>query len=245
MPQPFSNTYFNQEVDYQALPREVVLDRLTPKALLEKTASTLLSNWNQFVPKDSTNQPAIHRGPGTALLDMATTGQLKVSDETGTISVGPYGFQITNSSDADEKLKPWSLDVGSDAASFSKGDFGIGGTYGTNKSGFIRKGPIRIDAGYGRVTPYLPSDTVAPQNTYQIKQGAPEKWIKVGVELGTPKEMRGLDVFPEFQAETAVDRAVKPFISSEPFAPAIKTAREEAEDFLTRYKEKNEDWWRP
>lgn len=258
MARPLSGTYFNEEADLQALPRDVVLERVTPQALLERTKNSLLSNWQEAIPKNFMGQPETHRGPAIPLLDMVTTGQLRKGDETGSVSVSPYGFQITNSPQPNfesgkpiviDESKIWSLDVGPGRASYSKGDFGIGGTsFGSTKSGYIRKGPVRLEAGYGVVNPYAPSSNVAPIESYTPKEpefGPEEKWVKLGVEFGTPKEMRGMNVMPELQTKYAVEQAVQPFTAVNASPPPVKTAREEAEEFLKDYKDKNEDWWRP
>ena len=248
MPRPLSGTYFNEEADVETLPREIVLERLTPQALLNRTKSFVLSNWQYRIPKDFMGQPETHRGPAIPLLDMVTTGQLTKADDTGSVSVGPYGFQVTNAPAVRDGSKAWSLDVNPEGASFAKGDFGIGGTYGMEKSAFIRKGPIRIDAGYGVVNPHVPPDRIAPVLSYTPKEpviGPKEGWIQLGVELGKPKETRAMEVMPEVQAQSAVEQAVEPFTAVNASPPPVKTAREEAEEFLKSYKDKNEGWWRP
>jgi len=259
MPNPLSNTYFNQEVDYEALPRDMVLEQLTPRALLERTKNAVLSNWQEAIPKDATGRPYQQRGAAEPLLNMVTGRTLTKGDSTGTVSVGPYGISINNipQQDPDSNEPPivrdqkdvWNLQINPLArgASFNKGDFGIGGTYGADKSGFIRKGPFRLDAGYGSVTPYLPSEEIAPANSYKVEATPAEGWVKLGVELGTPKEFRMTNVMPELQSRLAVDQAVEPYRESKSFAPVseVKSASEEADEFLKKYREENEGWWRP
>lgn len=202
----------------------------------------------------------LSHGPAETLLNALTTGGVTAGDQTGQLSVGPGGFTITNMGKPDDssgatpvapmdRSKLWSLNVNPSGGSFSKGDFAAGGTFGPNKSGFISKGPLRLDAGYGVVNPYTPSENLQdPRLTAAqqfSKQGTPEPWAKLGFEFGTPTKQRAAGVASDFQSKSALDEAVAPFVKQEQDAP-LKSARDEAEQFINDYRSQNQDaWWRP
>lgn len=256
MPRPLSSSYGLGEINEGNLQREAVLERLTPQALLEKTKQTVLDNWRNAIPSDINGRPLDHGGSVAALLGSATTGQINAQDDTGSISVGPGGIRLTNEvldKDKSNKLiqdrsKTWALNINPlfKSGSFSKGDFSIGGTLGENKSGYISKGPLRFDAGYGVVEPYTPDSRIAEPGSYQLQAGSREPWAKLSVNLGNNE--RNLLMPVDFAVENAVSTAIQRDLPEDLQPPPLKgtqTGKEYAEQFLKEYSKQNEDWWRP
>lgn len=256
MPRPLSSSYELGEINEGNLEREAVLGRLTPQALLEKTKQTLLDNWRNTIPSDVSGRPLDHGGSAAALLGSATTGQINAQDDTGSVSVGPGGIYLTNKVfDRDkqnqliqDRSKTWALNINPlfKSGSFSKGDFSIGGTLGENKSGYISKGPLRFDAGYGVVEPYYPDSRIAEPGSYQLQTGGREPWAKLSVNLGNNE--RDLPIPVDFAVENAVNTAIQRDLP-EDLQPTqledTQTGKEYAEQFLKEYSKQNEDWWRP
>jgi len=248
MPRPLSNVYSVPEVDYQALRRESVPLRLTPQALLERTKGAILDSWENAIPKDAMGQPLTHSGAPGELLNAFQSGSISNEDETGRVSVGPGGFTITNDSalnPPEDQSKVWSLEVNPSGGALTKGDFAVGGTFSPSKSGFISKGPFRLDAGYGVVDAYQPPADIQDPRLTQAqqfsKQGGPEPWAKLGFEFGVPKEMR---MGPVNSPKSVLDQAVSPFVKNDQVVP-VKSAREEAEQFINDYRTQNPEAWRP
>jgi len=147
------------------------------------------------------------------------------------VSVGPTGFSVTENTEMGTAPK-WSLELNPwmQSGSFRANDFQIGGTAGYYPSAFISKGPFRLDVGSG----FAPVPT--PEGT-QSNLTAPGKWAQLSVDL-QPKQVFGTP------AEVAVDEAVSGLLAPTQSKPRIKTAREEADEFLSSYQEANPDYYR-
>lgn len=249
MPRPLSSTYGSTELNMGDIPREVILQRLTPQALLQQGKSILTDNWRNALPKGTMGEPLDYQGDVGNLLNTLRSGQINASDDTGSINVGPGGIYLSNRTYSPEAIQKesdiWNLEINplARAASFSKGDFGVGGTFGADKSGYIRKGPVRLDAGYGPAPVYTPSADVAPPGSYQITPGGNEPWAKLSVELGEKFPMMESD--PETAAKYAVERAVQRDLPAQGQQQGTnQSGREYAEQFLKDYIDQNENWWR-
>ena len=249
MPRPLSSTHELGELNVGNMQREAILETLTPQALLQKTKSSLIDNWRNALPTDVMGQPLDYDPAVKNVLNTLRSGQIDAADDTGSISVGPYGIYLNNRNNTPESLQKesdvWNLQVNplARAGSFSKGDFGIGGTFGQDKSGFIRKGPIRIDAGYGQTPVYSPSPAAAPYGSYQTKTAGNEPWAKLSVELGDTNRMvqPAPDMAARFAVENAIQRDLPKQAQEEPTGESVK---EYTDSFLKNYIDKNEDWWR-
>jgi len=250
MPRPLSSAYELGELNAGSMQREAILERLTPQALLQKAKSSLTDNWRNALPTDMMGQPLEYDPAAGNVLNTLRSGQINAADDTGSISVGPQGIYLSNRNNTSENLQKesdiWNLEINplTRAGSFSKGDFGIGGTFGQDKSGFIRKGPVRIDAGYGQTPVYSPSPAVAPYGSYQTRATGNEPWAKLSLELGdTNRMMQPVpDMAAKFAVENAIQRDLPKQVQEEPAGESVK---EYANAFLKDYMDKNEDWWRP
>lgn len=249
MPRPLSSTYGSTELNMGDMQREAILQRLTPQALLQQGKRILTDNWRNALPKGMMGEPLDYDRNTSNVLNTLSTGQINVSDDTGSINVGPGGIYLSNRRDSPDALQKepeiWNLEINplAKAGSFSKGDFGIGGTFGSDKSGFIRKGPFRMDAGYGSAPTYAPSSEIAPIGSYQVTSKGNEPWAKLSVELGDKFGMPGPD--PEMAAKLAVEDAVKRDLPAQVEQQSTnQSGREYAEEFLKDYINENENWWR-
>ena len=249
MPRPLSNTYGSTELNMGEIPREVILQRLTPQALLQQGKGILTGNWRNALPTGMMGEPLDYDRDTSNVLNTLTSGQINASDDTGSVSVGPGGIYLSNRTSSPEALQKesdiWNLEINplAKAGSFSKGDFGIGGTFGMDKSGFVRKGPFRVDAGYGLAPTYVPSAEVATPGSYRVTPGANEPWAKLSVELGDKFQMQrpDSDMAAKFAVENAVQRDLPAQTQQQ---TSNQSGREYAEEFLKDYIGENENWWR-
>ena len=147
------------------------------------------------------------------------------------MAIGPTGLRLSESEEGSNRPK-WSLELNPwmGGGSFRAGDFQIGGTAGFSPSAFISKGPFRFDAGYG--APPIPY----AEGTQSTVSG-PENWAKLSVNL-QPERAAGTP------AEVSVRQAVSPFVTTREESKP-KTAREEADELISKFRQTNADWHRP
>lgn len=172
-----------------------------------------------------------HAGPAKALLNFAQSGGLAGGDATGSMSVGPSGINL-NKRGADGRPE-WALSVSPAASSAGLrvgDDFSVGASWAKgNPSGFLSKGPVKVEGGYGRPPGFDGSAT-------------PGGWGQVSFSAGGSGPV---DVESQVGGVAgAVDQAVSPYVRQERLAEPV-SARDEMERLLQERRSSDPYWYRP
>lgn len=200
------------------------------------TAAAISDNWQDLVPPAEDLNRRTHDNRATRLIDFVTQGKINTSDDTGSVAVGPDGFEIQA---RDEEGSPsWGMRVNprESSAEARKGNLAIGGSWAPgNRHVYVDTGSLRFSGGYGN--PQGPSSAVGAPFAAEARPGG---WGKVDFSVGGKRAPGSRD-----DAAGAVNRAVSPYEERRQGEPGPESPRELLERQIERLKEKDPDnWWR-
>lgn len=199
-------------------------------------AKELAGKWSDFAPKDEMGRSFGHGEVMEPVLRVLSGGGMTGSDDTGSIDVGPQGFTL----DAPD----WALTVnpaGSASYRSKSGNWSAGGQWGGAPAGFVQMGGLTLEGGYGDA----PGGSGPSGEGYGASGSGgavqPGGWGKVSYSTG-PKVPAMVRSDAAQRAVTGALSGVAPVSAAQ---PAIRTAREELEDQMSRYRASNPQWYRP
>lgn len=224
MPRPLSKTFNAPGVDdFDALPKEAIGSTSFGISPLFQSEDTSRLTPKNFLKKAASSLSSFGQSTEYNLTPSGDEGKNKVT-------VGPTGFNITENVETSKPVWALELNPWMQSGSFRAGDFQVGGTASFAPSAFISKGPFRFDVGYGAPPVPIPEGT-------EPRMSGPENWAKLSVDF-KPERTVGTP------AEVSVGQAVSPFVGTRE-EPKTKTAREEADELISRFRQTNADWYRP
>lgn len=200
------------------------------------TAAAISDNWQNLVPPNENLGRRTHDNRATQLVDFATQGRINASDDTGSVAVGPDGFEIQARNDDGSPSWGMRLNPRESSAEARKGNLAIGGSWAPgNRHAYVDTGSLRFSGGYGN--PQGASSAVGAPFTPESRPGG---WGKVDFSVGGKRAPGSSD-----GAVGAVNRAVSPYEEREQSDPGPESPREMLERQITKLKEKDPDnWWR-